>query len=479
MFQRLVTVLCLACLTCSAAVQADSLSAVPVKSAAIQVAAEQGAEVKTAAGRFVAEQNAASKTVSAEHPDDFYRNYKLQKMTILSRHHIRAPLAGKNSFAGRVTPHSWMAWSSAPGELSLRGGELETLMGQYFRKRLVRDGLITENYQPKEGEMRFYANSLQRTIATARYFASGFLPVAEVPVEHKFALGKNDPVFSFELNMPGGAFLAEADREIKERCGPQGVKGVGSGLGEAYKLLEQILDVKQSPAYKEGSFKHFATGDTKLALEPGRLPYFKGSLRQAGQVCDALVLQYYEQPDDLKAGFNHKLTPQDWEKLAPILETSYDLIYAAPVVALSLAHPVLQVLDGELALSSRKFSYICGHDLNVFSVLAALDTASYDLPQTVLKRAPIGVKLVLEKWAGPDGQDYASLSLVYQSTEQLRQRSMLDLEHPPVLYPLTLKGLTKNADGLYKFSDLQARLAQALAAYEALPEHVSGLTKAA
>ena len=476
MFQKLVTVFCLICLTWPAAVQAGSQSAASVKAAPPQVASVQTAAVKAAPPQVASVQSAAGQ---AEHQAGFYQNYQLQKMVILSRHHIRAPLAGKKSFAGRATPHQWTAWSSAPGELSLRGGELETLMGQYFRKRLVRDGLITENYLPKEGEMRFYANSLQRTIATARYFASGLLPVADVPVEHKFALGKSDPVFSFELNMSQGAFLAEAGQEIKDRCGQAGVKGVGAGLGEAYKLLEQILDIKQSPVYKEGSFKHFATGDTQLVLEPGHLPYFKGSLRLAGQVCDALVLQYYEQPDDLKAGFNHKLTTQDWEKLAPIMETSYDLIYGTPVVALSLAHPLLQVLDGELALDSRKFSYICGHDLNIFSVLAALDAVPYELPQTILKKAPIGVKLVIEKWAGPEGQDYASLSLAYQSTEQLRQRSMLDLEHPPVLYPLELKGLAKNQDGLYLFSQVRQRLAQALAAYDQLPKKQPGLAPAA
>ena len=60
----------------------------------------------------------------------------------------------------------------------------ELMMGQYFRKRLVRDGLIAENEQPKEGEIRFYANSLQRTIATAQYFSSGMLPIANVPIEH-------------------------------------------------------------------------------------------------------------------------------------------------------------------------------------------------------------------------------------------------------------------------------------------------------
>ncbi len=84
----------------------------------------------------------------------------------------------------------------APSELSLRGGALETMMGQYFRKWLVSKGLMQENEIPPEGTMRFYANSLQRTIATAQYFSAGMLPVANIRIEHHCQLGKMDSVFA-------------------------------------------------------------------------------------------------------------------------------------------------------------------------------------------------------------------------------------------------------------------------------------------
>ena len=45
---------------------------------------------------------------------------------------------------------------------------------------------------------------------------------------------------------------------------------------------------------------------------------------------------------------------------------------------------------------------------------------------------------------------------------------LLDLDNPPMIYPLSLKGLQKNADGLYDFADVEARFARALAAYDAL-----------
>ena len=65
--------------------------------------------------------------------------YTLDQVVVLSRHNIRAPLSGGDSSLGKMTPHEWYAWSSNPSELSLRGGVLETEMGQYFCKWLEQE----------------------------------------------------------------------------------------------------------------------------------------------------------------------------------------------------------------------------------------------------------------------------------------------------------------------------------------------------
>jgi hypothetical protein len=63
--------------------------------------------------------------------------YRLEQVVILSRHNIRSPLSGKDSLLGTVTPHTCFNWTSVTSQLSLRGGALETIMGQYFRKYLI------------------------------------------------------------------------------------------------------------------------------------------------------------------------------------------------------------------------------------------------------------------------------------------------------------------------------------------------------
>lgn len=58
----------------------------------------------------------------------------LEQVLVLSRHNIRAPLSGPGSALDTMTPHKWFDWSAEASQLSVRGGVLETEMGQYFRK---------------------------------------------------------------------------------------------------------------------------------------------------------------------------------------------------------------------------------------------------------------------------------------------------------------------------------------------------------
>ena len=393
-----------------------------------------------------------------DRPNDFKERYTLKQVVVLSRHNIRSPLSGRRSTLQRITPHEWYQWSSAPSELSLRGGALETMMGQYFRKWLVSEGLMQENEIPAEGTMRFYANSLQRTIATAQYFSSGMLPVANVRIEHHCPLGKMDSVFAPQITDDNEAFKILAQQQIIAMGGEKGMLGIGEKMAENYKVLERVLDMNQSKACLEGDTCHFRTDDAHVYLVKYREPGMGGSMRLACQAADALVLQYYEEPDAVKAAFGHVLTWKDWESISAIKDWYGDVLFTAPVVARQVARPLLRTMLEELQNDSRKFTFLCGHDSNIGSVLASLEAEEYRLPGTIEKKTPIGCKLVIEKWVDAKGKPYVALNLVYQSTEQLRNMTLLDLDNPPMIYPIRLKGLNANNDGLYPFDELTDRL---------------------
>ena len=400
-----------------------------------------------------------------ERSTDFHSRYTLKEAVVLSRHNIRSPLSGPESALGRSTPHEWFHWSSGKSELSLRGGVLETEMGQFFRKWLVSEGLMNENHLPAEGTMRFYANSMQRTIATAQYFSSGMLPVANVKIEHHYDLNTMDPVFTPQLTVVSEDYCARARQQIADIFGNGSLKGVGVKMADNYALLEKVLDVEQSTAWQAGEFTGFKTNDTEIILELNKEPGMGGSLKTACSASDALVLQYYEEPDEQKAAFNHDLTRGDWEKISAVKDYYGDILFTAPLVAVNVAHPLLQTILNELRTEGRQFTFLCGHDSNLGSVLAALGLTEYKLPEAIESKTPIGSKLVFEKWLGADGKEYVAMNLVYQSVDQLRQKPLLMLENRPMVFPISLEGLMANRDGLYLLSDLEARFEECIAAY--------------
>ena len=116
----------------------------------------------------------------------------------------------------------------------------------------------------------------------------------------------------------------------------------------------------------------------------------------------------------------------------------------------------------ELHHEGRKFTFLCGHDSNLASIGAALRLHYPETEQALELRTPIGSKLVFEKWS--DGtEEFVALNLVYQNLSQLQNRTLLS---PAV----AIDGLNPNADGLYRLDDLDARMAEAMAEYEAIED---------
>ena len=393
-------------------------------------------------------------------------SYSLKQVVVLSRHNIRSPMSGKDTIVESATPNEWFKWTSPTSQLSLRGGVLETIMGQYFRKWLENEGLIPENYRPENGEVRFYANAKQRTQATARYFAAGLLPVADVEIERQAEFDSMDEVFTPKIHFLNEKFEEDAMAEVAEKGGDAGIKGVDADLEESYALLAEVLDLEDSDAYKSGELTGFTVGDSEISWEVGSEPAMTGSLKSATSFSDALVLQYYEEPDALKAAFGHELTWEDWLKIAEIKDVYQDVLFSSPLIAVNVAQPLLAEIKDELTSDEHIFTFLCGHDSNIGSVLPAMGVKEYSLPDTLERETPIGGKLVFEIYDDADGQELCEISMVYQTTEQIRSMELLSIENPPQKYELEFEGIEKNADGYYALRDVTARIQEALDIYD-------------
>ena len=194
-------------------------------------------------------------SAQAQRSQDFKNKYKLKEAVVLSRHNIRSPLSDSKSDLGRMTPHQWTEWSAGKSELTSRGGALETMMGQYFRKWLVDAGMFPENYVPTADDLNVIANSMQRCIATAQYFTSGFMPVGGVRVNHRYTPSKMDPLFNPQLTKASPEFVAEAMAQINAMGGKKGIVGINEEIAPDYALITEVLDVDNSPMKKENDPK--------------------------------------------------------------------------------------------------------------------------------------------------------------------------------------------------------------------------------
>ena len=401
--------------------------------------------------------------------DDFRAKYELKEVVVMSRHNIRSPLVSGGAAYMRVTPYQWFQWTSPSSQLSLHGGLLETEMGQFFRKWVVAEGLLPDNCRPEGSEVLFYANSRQRTFATAKYFSAGFLPFANVEIQHMYYEDKMDPVFTPRFTKMNDQYRQQIMAEINAMHG--GPQVWMQSVQPTLTMMEEMIDMPHSPA-AENDTTHFWYDDTQFKLEKGDEPRMKGGYTLANSVADALVLQCYE--SETMAAFGHELTEEQWRKICGVKEVYDGLLFTSHSAAVNLAYPLVSRIREELHHEGRKFTFLCGHDSNLASIGAALRLHYPETEHALELRTPIGSKLVFEKWS--DGtEEYVAMNLVYQNLSQLQGRTLLSADVPPMVMPVAIDGLNPNADGLYRLDDLDARMAEAMAEYEAIEDEITAV----
>lgn len=344
-------------------------------------------------------------------------------------------------------------------------------MGQYFRKWLDREGLIPENDVPAESEVRFNARSKQRCIATARYFAAGMLPLKDIEVEYPGDLSGTVDFMAPVLHFYSDDYAADAIAQVAAMGGDAGFEGLAEQNRDVIKLIMDTVDMEDSEIYQSGKYGDLLADDFGYTMEGvDTEPDLAGAIKPAYQVADALLLQYYEEPDAVRAAFGHELTDEDWARLGAFMTTCLEMKHGAPLVAANITNPLLRELKGELTNEDRLFSFFCAHDCTVLGTLSALGAEDFALPQSIETKTPIGVKLVFERRRDAEGKAWYRVSLVYRSTEQIRSGEMLTLDNPPLRYDVRFEGVETNVDGLIAEADLLALFDRSIAVLDELED---------
>lgn len=428
--------------------------------------AQSASTTNATASQASESKDAGSNYASAWKPRD---GYTLKQVVAMSRHNLRAPQEKDMETLAKSTPHSWINWSSNGSELTVKGGVAETIMGEFFRKWLEDEKLIPENYIPGNDEVRFYANPRQRTLATAQYFSSGMLPVANVKIEYHGEYDTRDATFMPRFGYVSDGYVDAATNEIATQGGNASLADLDKDLQENYDLIEKVLDYQNSQAYKDGDAKDLKVGDAGYEIEKDEEPAVKGSLKTANKLSDALTLQYYEAENLADAAFGTELTNEQWQQIAAVKNAYGDRRYNSKLVGVDCARLLVKEIGAELGKDGRRFSFLCGHDSNQSSLLHALGVKDYDLPDTIETKTPIGGKILFEVWEKASGEKFCNVRYVYATTEQVRNLDLLSLEKTPASYDLDFEGIERNADGLFALADVQKLLSDTAAAYDKLP----------
>ena len=391
-------------------------------------------------------------------------SYVLVQEVVFSRHNIRSPLSTRGSDLERVTPCEWVDWGVPAAFLTPRGGRIEEQVGAYFYST------VSEPLGPFDnGNTLFYANSRQRTKATATHFLQGFDP--ELTLYYTSEEDVMDPLF-----MPQFTFMSEAlhERIIAEMNAAGGAAGTPedpykgirqaiSTLTDDIRFMEGIIDFSHSPYALENGVEHLPTETVEIITEVGDEPRLKGDYQLINSIADALVLQYYETGSE----FGKAVTMEDVRRIGHVKTVYDEMLFGTPTASTLVSHPLVAYIRKELGGDAHRFTFLCGHDSNIASLSTAL---GFEMPPTVdavEHRTPIGSKIVFRKYR--KGSEYfVDIRLVYASVSQLRETVPIDAAHTPVTLSIGLEGLQRNADGYYTLEDVLGRFDTTLSRYEEL-----------
>ncbi len=400
---------------------------------------------------------------------DYSTGYTLEDEVVFSRHNIRSPLSAPGSELSQVTLRPWVDWGVGTAHLTAKGARIEQKMGNWFREDLIHEN--PDIYASLNANNTLvYSNVKQRTIKTAENFLVGFgkdLQVFHLPQDddgmdslfHPAYTVMNDDIekrILAEMNAIGGV-EGTADEPYK------GILAAVEGISEEIRFMEKVIGFEESPYAKEKQVKHFPLKEMSIILTKGEEPAMKGDYKLVNSIADAVVLQYYE----TGKAFGDDISFDDMRRIGKVKTVYDEVMFMCHTTAVIASNPLVNKIREELCDSTRKFTFLCGHDSNIATLTTAL---GMKLPKTVNAvefSSPIGAKIVFRRYKKGDAE-FINVNLVYASVPQLLETQEISQSTPPMILPIDFDGLSRNADGFYKLEDVIQRFEETNAEFKSM-----------
>jgi 4-phytase/acid phosphatase len=363
----------------------------------------------------------------------------LERTVLIMRHGIRAPLKTQITPDG-VASDPWPTWTTAIGDLTPRGAEAITLLGQYDRASWIDRGLLKTGC-PAPGLVSVQSNAEERTIKTGHAWIKGAFPGCDVKNVHQ-AIGTIDPRFD--------PFEAKTDID--------GAKGVEAGLvstggldkvRDAYrKELTCLGEVLGCCSVQVCKSAHLPEGCT-LADLPGEFsvghvgdrPRVKGVFDYPSTASQTLMLQYLDNMPMHDVGWG-RATPADLGMMIGLHTMKADLyqrpFYIAQYGASLLMWDMLAALENERAPVITVF---VGHDSNINDLSGLLGFEF--TPAGFAKNVPIpGGAWGLELLRNKKGETFVRAFYRGQTPAQMRNLEPLSTANRPYREVVAIKDCT-------------------------------------
>nr|WP_225737383.1 histidine-type phosphatase [Dyella acidiphila] len=339
---------------------------------------------------------------------------QLERVMLLYRHGVRTPLPGEIQLQ-EASGRPWPAWSEPPSELTPHGAAGARLMGRHDRQRLTAAGLFPAQGCPAPGQVWFWANTDQRTIASAQALAEGFAPGCRVDIGHR-PEGSDDPLFH-----PIEAGVVDWDTQQAVRAIQQSTGGADALTAphrDALSAMASILGCDAQHGMQACRPEHWHGG---LSVSPdGHHLVLTGPIADTSGTAEAILMAYAEGRPMRDVGWGRTSAAQ-LEQLSQLHALLFGIYarpdYMAERVAAVMSGRIIQLLQDPQA---PRLSVLVGSDNNIVALASVLGL-HFKLPGYAEDDPPIGGALAIELWRDrSSGQRYVHIFYQAQSLAQLR-----------------------------------------------------------
>ncbi len=352
---------------------------------------------------------------------------KLERVVLIYRHGVRAPLPGEAAAAADADA-PWPDWGAPPTQLTTHGREAVRLSGVYLRDWLLAEHLLQADACPVTTQVTVWANTDQRTIDSGEILASALAPGCGIATGH-LPLHGDDPLFS-------AVSAGVMDFDAK-----QAIASIEASNGGPAALVarhaQQLQAMKAILGCDDCSFMR--TPSLLAASGDGHGLVLKGPIDLTSGTGEVFLLQYAQGMPLAQVGWGRA----DMQRLEAVsrLHALLFEVYARPhYMALRsggpLARRALELLGDPKAPAVSIFVGSDNHIAGVTSLLGA----HFQINGFGADDPPPGGALAIELWREPGtGKQEVRVEYLAQSLQQLRDLQPLDLAHPPVRRQLQMQ----------------------------------------